>query len=154
MTDTSDPQHPLVVGRAVCPRCGQENPDEARFCLSCGTPLQQGQPIEERRVVTVLFCDLVGSTAAAEGRDPEDVRMRMDRYFDRVRGVIERFGGTAEKFIGDAVEGVFGVPAVHEDDPGRAVSAGLRILKEIEALNASDPALALVVRIGINTGEV
>ncbi len=139
---------------ANCPRCHQENPDVARFCLACGASLQRDSVPEERKVVTVLFCDLAGFTASSESADPEDVRARIDRYFDSVRGVIERYGGTVEKFIGDAVEGVFGVPVVHEDDAERAVRAGLRILEEIADLNASDPTLALAVRIGINSGEV
>ena len=103
--------------------------------------------------MTVLFCDLVGFTAASEAADPEDVRSRIGPYHARLRRELERHGGTVEKFIGDAVMAVFGAPVTHEDDAERAVRAGLRILEGIEELNAEDPALALQVRVGINTGE-
>ena len=103
--------------------------------------------------MTVLFCDLVGFTAASEAADPEDVRARIRPYHARLRQEIERYGGTVEKFIGDAVMAVFGAPVAHEDDAERAVRAGLRILEAIEELNEADPALSLQVRIGINTGE-
>ena len=112
-----------------------------------------GPAVEERKVVTVLFCDLVGFTAACEQADPEDVRSRIRPYHARLRQEIERFGGTVEKFIGDAVMAVFGAPVAHEDDPERAVRAGLRILEAMSELNAHDPALGLQVRVGINTGE-
>jgi len=108
---------------------------------------------EERKVVTVLFCDLVGFTASSDAADPEDVRSRIRPYHARLRQEIERYGGTVEKFIGDAVMAVFGAPTAHEDDAERAVRAGLRILETIEELNDQDPALSLQVRIGINTGE-
>jgi class 3 adenylate cyclase len=103
--------------------------------------------------VTVLFCDLVGFTAASEAADPEDVRARIRPYHARLRDEIERYGGTVEKFVGDAVMAVFGAPAAHEDDAERAVRAGLRILEAIAELNERDPGLALQVRVGINTGE-
>ena len=103
--------------------------------------------------MSVLFCDLVGFTAASEAADPEDVRARIRPYHARLRQEIERYGGTVEKFIGDAVMAVFGAPVAHEDDAERAVRAGLRILEAIEELNEADPALSLQVRIGINTGE-
>src|SRR6266540_6375061 len=108
---------------------------------------------EERKIVTVLFCDLVGFTAASEAADPEDVRARIRPYHARLREEVERFGGTVEKFIGDAVMAVFGAPVAHEDDAERAVRAGLRILEAIDELNEHDPTLSLQVRIGINTGE-
>jgi class 3 adenylate cyclase len=108
---------------------------------------------EERKVVSVLFCDLVGFTAASEAADPEDIRARIRPYHARLRQDIERYGGTVEKFIGDAIMAVFGAPVAHEDDPERAVRAGLRILEAIEELNEADPALSLQVRIGIHTGE-
>src|SRR5688572_9419130 len=108
---------------------------------------------EERKVVTVLFCDLVGFTAASEAADPEDVRARIRPYHALLRQEIERYGGTVEKFIGDAVMAVFGAPAVHEDDAERAIRAGLRVLEAIEELNAEDDRLALQARVGINTGE-
>ena len=103
--------------------------------------------------MTVLFCDLVGFTAASEAADPEDVRSRIRPYHARLRRELEGYGGTVEKFIGDAVMAVFGAPTAHEDDAERAVRAGLRILEAIGELNEADPALSLQVRIGINTGE-
>jgi class 3 adenylate cyclase/tetratricopeptide (TPR) repeat protein len=109
--------------------------------------------LEERKVVSVLFCDLVGFTAASEQQDPEDVRARIRPYHERVREEIEAHGGTVEKFVGDAVMAVFGAPVAHEDDAERAVRAGLRILEAIEELNGADPGLDLQVRVGINTGE-
>jgi class 3 adenylate cyclase len=141
---------------AVCPSCGEENPERARFCLGCGAPLAEATPapaLEERKVVSVLFCDLVGFTAASEAVDPEDVRARLRPYHELLRGVLERFGGTVEKFVGDAVMAVFGAPVAHEDDAERAVRAGLRILESIGELNEQDPGLALQVRVGINSGE-
>ncbi len=140
----------------TCPSCGKELPGEFPFCPFCGAPLT-AQPTaavqEERKVVTVLFCDLVGFTASSEAADPEDVRSRIRPYHARLRQEIERYGGTVEKFIGDAVMAVFGAPVAHEDDAERAVRAGLRILEAIADLNEQDPALSLQVRIGINTGE-
>jgi class 3 adenylate cyclase/tetratricopeptide (TPR) repeat protein len=108
---------------------------------------------EERKVVSVLFCDLVGFTAASEKQDPEDVQARIRPYQARLRYEIERHGGTMEKFVGDAVMAVFGAPVAHEDDAERAVRAGLVILDAVAELNQADPGLALHVRIGINTGE-
>jgi class 3 adenylate cyclase/tetratricopeptide (TPR) repeat protein len=137
----------------TCPSCGEANPERARFCLSCGSALQAAPAGEERKVVTVLFCDLVGFTASSDGADPEDVQGRIRPYHARLRQEIERYGGTVEKFIGDAVMAVFGAPVAHEDDPERAVRAGLRILDAISDLNESDPSLALRVRVGIETGE-
>ena len=104
-------------------------------------------------MVTVVFADLVGSTARAERLDPEDVRAILAPYHDRLRHELERHGGTVEKFIGDAVVGVFGAPVTHEDDPERAVRAALAIQEAIAELNEADPALELEVRIGVNTGD-
>ena len=141
---------------ATCPSCGKELPGEFPFCPFCGASLSE-QPApslhEERKVVTVLFCDLVGFTAASEAADPEDVRSRIRPYHARLRQEIERYSGTVEKFIGDAVMAVFGAPVAHEDDAERAVRAGLRILEAIGELNEQGAGLALQVRIGINTGE-
>src|SRR5436305_13294666 len=140
----------------ACPSCGRENPEGFQFCGFCTAPLtEQASPSiqEERKVVTVLFCDLVGFTAASDAADPEDVRARIRPYHARLRQAIERFGGTVEKFIGDAVMAVFGAPVAHEDDAERAVRAGVRVLEAIEELNADDPARSLQVRVGINTGE-
>jgi class 3 adenylate cyclase/tetratricopeptide (TPR) repeat protein len=125
-----------------------------RFCSECGAPLTASVRVlgEERKVVTALFCDLVGFTASSELADPEDVDQMLAAYFVMVAGVVEAFGGVVEKFIGDAVLGVFGVPAAHEDDPERAVRAGLRIVEEAEGLQAVGGA-PLRLRVGINTGE-
>jgi class 3 adenylate cyclase len=109
--------------------------------------------LEERKVVSVLFCDLVGFTAASEQADPEDVSARLRPYHARLRKEIERDGGTVEKFVGDAVMAVFGAPVAHEDDAERAVRAGLRILQAISELNEQDPGRSYQVRVGINTGE-
>ena len=141
---------------AVCPSCGTENPESAKFCNECAAPLSEAPPapaLEERKVVTVLFCDLVGFTAASEQADPEDVRARLQPYHERVREEIERYGGTVEKFVGDAVMAVFGAPVAHEDDAERGVRAGLRILEAIGELNETDADLGLQVRVGVNTGE-
>jgi class 3 adenylate cyclase len=140
----------------TCPSCEKDLPGEFSFCPFCAAPLGEQPPSplrEERKVVTVLFCDLVGFTAASEAVDPEDVRARIRPYHARLRQEIERYGGTVEKFIGDAVMAVFGAPISHEDDAERSVRAGFRILEAIAELNEADPALALQVRIGINTGE-
>ena len=105
-------------------------------------------------MVSVLFCDLVGFTAASERADPEDVRARLRPYHERLRGVLERHGGTVEKFVGDAVMAVFGAPVAHEDDAERAVRAGLRILEAIARVERGRILrLSLQVRVGINTGE-
>ena len=137
-----------------CPRCGNENRADARFCNECGASLAPaGGQREERKVVTIVFADLVGSTARAESLDPEDVRAILSPYHARLRHELERYGGTVEKFIGDAVVGVFGAPVAHEDDAERAVRAALAIQEAIAELNEEDPVLALEVRIGVNTGE-
>jgi len=139
----------------TCPSCGKELPGEFPFCPFCTAPLTAppAAAAQERKVVSVLFCDLVGFTAAAEQADPEDVQARLRPYHEQVRDVLERHGGTVEKFIGDAVMAVFGAPVAHEDDAERAVRAGLRILEAIGELNDADPSLSLQVRVGINTGE-
>ena len=111
-----------------CANCGTSNPAQARFCLSCGTALAGSPPSssrEERKVVSVVFADLVGFTARAEELDPEDVERILRPYHDRLRSDLERYGGTVEKFIGDAVMAVFGAPTAHEDDAERAVRAAL-----------------------------
>src|SRR4249920_161260 len=132
----------------VCVSCGVESPPEARFCMSCGTELVRVEPArEQRKVVTVLFCDLVGSTALGESTDPEALRARMRRYFEDLRVILERHGGTVEKFVGDAVMAVFGIPVSHEDDALRAVRAA----SEMRVAIAEH---GLEARIGINTGEV
>jgi class 3 adenylate cyclase/tetratricopeptide (TPR) repeat protein len=131
----------------VCPNCGRGLPGAFPFCPFCGASLAATpSPREERKVVTVLFCDLVGSTARAERLDPEDVRALLSNYHGRVRAELERFGGTVEKLIGDAVVAVFGAPVAHEDDPERAVRAALAIREWMG--DETD----LKVRIGVNTG--
>jgi class 3 adenylate cyclase/tetratricopeptide (TPR) repeat protein len=132
----------------ACASCGVENPPEARFCMDCAAPLVMTElPREQRKVVTVLFCDLVGSTALGESTDPEALRARMRRYFEDLRVILERHGGTVEKFVGDAVMAVFGIPVSHEDDALRAVRAA-------SEMRAAIAAHGLEARIGINTGEV
>src|SRR6476620_1639807 len=136
-----------------CPNCGQDNPADARFCFSCGRAFEEARPREERKVVTVLFADLVGFTSRAEQMDPEDVRALLAPYHQRLRSELERFGGTVEKFIGDAVVALFGAPVAHEDDPERAVRAAFAVCRAIDELNAEDEWLDLQVRVGVNTGE-
>jgi len=138
----------------ICASCGQDNPDIAKFCLACAAPLAPLPPTsEERKLVTVLFTDIVGSTAKAEQMDPEDVRARLAPYYVRLRTELERFGGTVEKFIGDAVVALFGAPVAHEDDPERAVRAAFAVCRAIDELNVEDEWLDLQVRVGVNTGE-
>jgi class 3 adenylate cyclase/tetratricopeptide (TPR) repeat protein len=136
----------------TCPSCGTENPAHARFCLGCGAALAAQPAAEERKVVSVLFVDLVGFTAGADGADPEDVRATLRPYHARVTREIERFGGTVEKFVGDAVMAVFGAPVAHEDDAERAVRAALRSLDAIAELN-DEAELELAVRAAVATGE-
>ncbi len=130
---------------SACPHCGHANRDAARYCDSCGlrlVPPPDGSA-EERKVVSVLFCDLVGFTASSHAADPEDVSRDLAAYHAIARQEIERFGGVVEKFIGDAVVGVWGAPIVHEDDAERAVRAALAIIAAVE----------LDVRVAVNTGE-
>jgi class 3 adenylate cyclase/tetratricopeptide (TPR) repeat protein len=138
---------------AVCVHCGQENPEGFRFCGSCGSPLQASPAAEERKVVTVLFADLVGFTSRSEHMDVEDVRGTLAPYHALLRERLEHYGGTVEKFIGDAVMAIFGAPVAHEDDPERAVRAAIAIRAAIDRLNEEQPELDLHVRIGVNTGE-
>jgi class 3 adenylate cyclase/tetratricopeptide (TPR) repeat protein len=131
-----------------CAVCGQENPVGFRFCGSCGAALAETAPPREvRKVVTVVFCDLTGSTALGAATDPEALRARMLAYYEEMRAILERHGGTVEKFVGDAVMAVFGVPVAHEDDALRAVRAAWEMRKAV-------PTLGLQARIGVNTGEV
>src|SRR6266516_4459012 len=133
----------------VCSACGRENPSDSRFCNSCGAPLASTPEArrEERKIVTVLFADLVGFTSRAERLDPEDVRALLDPYWQHLRAELERFGGTVEKFIGDAVMALFGAPLAHEDDPERAVRAALAIRDWAREEGE------VQVRIAVNTGE-
>jgi class 3 adenylate cyclase/tetratricopeptide (TPR) repeat protein len=139
----------LVV---ACPACGNVNAESTKYCVLCGTALGRGER-EERKLVTALFCDLVESTARFDRADPEDMREALAEYHACVRREIERFGGTVEKFIGDAVAAVYGAPVTHEDDAQRAVLSALRILLAIEELNESHREAPLAVRVGIETGE-
>lgn len=150
---------------AGCPMCGTVNPPDAKFCMNCGTNLlaavggatiaivgTPGGPaaIAERRLVSVLFVDLVGFTTASEGRDAEDTRELLTRYYDVAREIVARYGGTIEKFIGDAVMGVWGTPTAHEDDAERAVRAGLELVNAVPRLES---AASLQARAGVLTGE-
>jgi class 3 adenylate cyclase len=140
-----------------CSVCRHVASEPFKFCPECGAPATATSAREERKTVTVLFCDLVGSTELGERLDPESLRRVLARYFDTVRAVIERHGGSVEKFIGDAVMAVFGVPVLHEDDALRAVRAAAGLREALGPLNAElerEYGAVLSVRIGINTGEV
>ena len=148
----------------VCATCGAENPPEKRFCGDCGSPLSAAldpaparatreAPVAERRLVTVLFADLVGFTPLSESRDAEEVRELQSRYFDAVRRLIELYGGTVEKFIGDAVMAVWGTPVATEDDAERAVRSGLDLIAAVAALGDDAGVPELRARVGVLTGE-
>ena len=137
-----------------CANCGQENPDPARFCLACGRELAAaGAPREERRVVSVVFVDVVGFTERSERLDPEDVRAFLAPYHELVRSELESFGGVVEKFIGDAIVAVFGAPTAYGDDPERAVRAALAVRDAVAELDERSVRLDLRLRIAVNTGE-
>lgn len=142
----------------VCPSCGTENPDSAKFCSECAAPMAfTARPGESRRTVTILFVDATGSTTLGEQLDPESLRALMGRYFGMMRTIIERHGGNVEKFIGDAVMAVFGVPSVHEDDALRAVRAAAEIRQALVQLNEElqqSRGMAVAFRTGVNTGVV
>ena len=145
----------------ACPTCGQENPAVNRFCPSCGTALSDTAPpratasesVSERRLVSVLFADLVGFTTLSEHRDPEEVRELLSQYFDRCRSLISRYGGTVEKFIGDAVMAVWGTPVAREDDPERAVRAALALTQAVSLLGEEVGMPELRLRAGVLTGN-
>ena len=139
----------------TCASCGAETPAGARFCPSCGVALAEATPPEEMlKLVTVLFADVVSSTARAERMHPEDTRALMTEYFAAMAEEIQAEGGTVEKFIGDAIMAVFGAPVAHEDDPLRGVRAARRLLGRLRSWNEErDPAERLELRIGVNTGE-
>src|SRR5665811_2196853 len=146
----------------TCSACGASNPPGRRFCGECGTilagPLSDGiaetprgpsvAPVAERRIVSVLFADLVGFTTLAEGRDAEETRELLSRYFDLAKDVVARYGGIVEKFIGDAVMAVWGAPTAHEDDAERAVRAALELVDAVRALGPT-----IQARAGVLTGE-
>ena len=152
------------MGMQLCPSCGEENPDKFRLCGYCGTPLvaapaePAAPPAEEtRRTVSIVFSDLQGSTDLGERLDSEALREVLGVYFDRMRAVLERHGGTVEKYIGDAIMAVFGLPAIHEDDALRAVRAAFEMCDELHRLNDELDrgwGVRLTNRTGVNTGEV
>src|SRR5215204_7426150 len=120
----------------LCPSCGEENPPRFRLCGYCGTPLVAQLPAQEvRKIVSIVFCDLKGSTSLGESIDTESLREVISRYFDEMRAVLERHGGTVEKFIGDAVMAVFGLPVLHEDDALRALRAASELREAIAPLD-------------------
>jgi class 3 adenylate cyclase/tetratricopeptide (TPR) repeat protein len=142
----------------ICPNCGEENPEKFRLCGFCGTALAEELPAQEvRKTVTIVFSDLKGSTAMGEKLDSEAVREVMSRYFDEMKAALERHGGTIEKYIGDAIMAVFGLPRVHEDDALRAVRAANEMRQHLAALNDElDQRWGVTIgnRTGVNTGEV
>jgi class 3 adenylate cyclase/tetratricopeptide (TPR) repeat protein len=142
----------------ACPACGESNPGRARFCLACGQPLDVGPENQDlRRNVSIVFADLVGSTVLGESLDAEALRYVTGRYFETMRAAVESHGGSVEKFIGDAVVALFGIPRVREDDAHRAVRAAVDMRSALSALNGellADFAVTLQVRIGVNTGAV
>jgi len=138
----------------TCPTCGRANPAAASFCMGCGGPLGATASAHEvRKTVTALFCDLVGSTTLGEQHDPEVLRPILEQYFATMREAVERHGGRVEKFIGDAVSAVFGLPVAHEDDALRGVRAAMEMQARLGQL-ASGSAIPLAARIGVTTGEV
>jgi class 3 adenylate cyclase len=139
----------------VCPSCGTENPLANNFCGSCGAELRARvlKEVEERRVVTIVFADLVGFTSRAEQLDPEDVRAMLSRFYAQLRSDLEAHGGSVDKFIGDAVMAVFGAPIAHGDDPERAVRAAMAIRESVRQMSEADERFDLRLRIGVNTGE-
>src|SRR3954454_13281810 len=142
----------------TCPVCATENAGIARFCMACGAALASPEPAREaRKVVTVVFADVTGSTGLGERLDPEALRSIMGRWFDAMRAVLERHDGSVEKFIGDAVVAVFGVPVVHEDDALRAVRAAAEMQAALARLNEdllAERGLEVGMRVGVNTGPV
>ena len=149
-----EPEHCHDAGMPTCSACGQDNPEIARFCLACGATLEAETPHrEERRIVSIVFVDLVGFTSRSEQLDPEDVRAILTPYHGTVRDELESFGGVVEKFVGDAVMAVFGAPTAHGDDPERAVRAALAVRDAVASLNDQQPELELRIRGAVNTGE-
>ena len=155
--------NPLSV---ACPHCGTANTPGARFCGECGNAITDadarapgapapstGVPATERRLVSVLFADLVGFTTLSEARDAEDVRELLSTYFDTCRAIVERYGGTVEKFIGDAVMAVWGTPTAQEDDSERAVRAALELVDAVRRLGTEHATPELALRAAVHTGE-
>jgi class 3 adenylate cyclase len=166
MADARFCAHCGTPAASACRACSAELAPGQNFCPQCGTPISTlstptptssgapSGPVAERRVTSVLFGDLVGFTTLSEARDPEEVRELLGRYFETAREIIARYGGTIEKFIGDAVMAVWGVPTAHEDDSERAVRAGVDLVEAVAAFGESVGAPGLAMRVGIVTGEV
>ena len=131
----------------ACPNCGRENPEDSRFCSACGAALEVGPALRVRKTVTIVFCDLVGSTALGERTDPEVLRELMGRYHAELRAILERHGGTVEKFVGDAAMAVFGLPQVHEDDALRAIGAAVEMREAVARLGLEVGQLILAERV-------
>src|SRR4051812_8164882 len=151
----------MVIGRSssslACAECGAALPAASKFCLECGSAVPSDTDRETRRTVTLLFTDVTGSTAIGEQLDPEAFRGVMGRYFAIARTAIERHGGTVEKFVGDAVLAVFGVPEVREDDALRAVRAAHELNEAVAELSGRllvELGVRLAIRTGVNTGAV
>src|ERR671936_2731868 len=142
----------------ICPNCGEENPDRFRLCGICGTKLAPEEVAQEvRKTVSVVFCDLKGSTNLGEQLDTESLREVLNVYFNEMRAVLEHHGGTVEKYIGDAIMAVFGLPKLHEDDALRAVRAAYQMKLTLEEVNErleKGWGVRLENRTGVNTGEV
>jgi class 3 adenylate cyclase len=148
---------------ATCRACGTTNPPGQKFCGECGVPLTEAQPAQpvsskpepavERRVVSILFADLVGFTSLSESRDAEDTRAFLSRYFETCERLVELYGGTVEKFIGDAVMAMWGAPVAQEDDAERAVRAALDLVAAVESLGDETGVPGLSARAGVLTGE-
>src|SRR6266545_6979052 len=132
----------------TCARCGGPVGEDARFCPSCGASLESAAGAE-RKLATLVFADLVGSTELAANLDPEEVRARLAPFFETARSTLEEHGGTVEKYVGDAVMAVFGVPRGHGDDPDRAVAAALVLTRTVGSMDTG-----LALRVGVETGEV
>ncbi len=149
----------MAAARLICPECGAENVGLTRFCASCAAPLEptRPKPSEARKIVTIVFSDVTGFTSLGEELDPESLRRLMARYFAEMRAIVERHEGSVEKFVGDALMAVFGVPRSHEDDAARALRAVLEMRSALPALNEafeSDFGVRIDIRTGVNTGEV
>lgn len=142
----------------ICSKCGRESPEDFAFCPACAAPLAPAPPQRDlRKTVTVVFCDVTGSASLGERLDPESLRDVQSRYFDAMRSAIERHGGTVEKYIGDAVMAVFGIPRLHEDDALRAARSAIDMRDALASLNKElerDRGVTVQMRIGVNTGEV
>jgi class 3 adenylate cyclase len=135
---------------AECPSCGAALSQDAQFCSACGHSLSTSDEAEERKLATVVFADLVGSTALADAEDPERTRMMLDRFYEAMATEIESVGGTVEKFAGDAVMAAFGVPVAHEDHAERALHAALSMRNRLKEVFGD----RLALRVGVNTGDV